>query len=217
MGGRGSSYGAVFVDPMHESKNQGKSEELIVAGMTPTDRGSKYTNQKKTLRFIENKKRNYKKEQLQVLDSYGYVTRAFQGDEHSVGIDADTVKYMKGKIVTHNHPSSFGGTFSKADIHTLSSGMKELRASAKEGTYSMKAGKGADPEGMYRAYVSQEGQIQMDMRKIAHEMASRKWHSEEKYKKESRKAQLSVIDKWYQENAEKYGYTYSFEPKGKKP
>ena len=211
MGGRGSSYGISVIEAVSKFKKGGKVRPLNVAGMTPTDRGSRFTNEKKTLKYIENKKMEIKTEQLQVIDDYGYVTKAFQGDEHSVTVDMGTINYMKDKTVTHNHPAAFGGTFSDADIYTLRYGMKELRASAKEGTYVMRARHGADPEGFMNAYSHSASDLQNKMRRIAKEVARKKWPSYEVFEKENRKSQLKVLDMWYNENASAYGYDYIFE------
>ena len=213
MGGRGSSFGVEVIAAKGILAEQGEVTPLNVAGMTPMDQGSRYTNTDKTLQFIEEKKMQYDKEQLQVIDRHGYVTRAFQGDEHSVAVDLETRAYMRGKVVTHNHPSSYGGTFSDADISCLRMGMCEMRASAKEGNYSMKATKAANPEGFYQAYTKDAAKIQNDMKNIAEKTAAKKWRSYEKYHYENRKAQLEVIHTWYQKNAETYGYQYSFESK----
>jgi hypothetical protein len=213
MGGRGSSYGIEVISAKGISAEQGEVIPLHVAGMTPTDQGSRFTNAEKTLKYLESKKMDYDKEQLQVIDRHGYVTRAFQGDEHSVAVDMETRNYMRGKVVTHNHPDTYGGTFSDADISSLRMGMKELRASAKEGNYSMRAMKAADPTGLYKAYEKDSDKLQNNMYQVAKDMAARNWGSYEKYRHENRKAQLQVIHSWYQKNTEKYGYQYSFEPR----
>ena len=121
MGGRGSSFGVEIIAAVSPYGSQdAEIQELNVAGMTPMDRGSRFTNAEKTLDYLERKKLQETREQVQVLDDYGYVTRAFQGDEHSCAVDDKTQQYARGKIVTHNHPSEYGGTFSDADISFLS-------------------------------------------------------------------------------------------------
>lgn len=211
MGGRGASFGIETASALRIQAEEGEVKPLNVAGMTPMDKGSRFTNTQKTLKYIEKMKRDYREEQLQVIDRHGYVTRAFQGNRHSVAVDMDTRAYMRGKVVTHNHPDTWGGTFSDADINCLRMGMKELRASAKEGNYSMKAMRGADPEGFYQAYVRDAGKIQTEMNQVAYEMANRKWNSYQSYRYENRKAQLRILHEWYQKHAGTYGYQYSFE------
>lgn len=212
MGGRGASFEPVAINIGGASGSDSEEpEELIVAGMTPTYKGSRYTQAKKTLEFIESKKRSYEKEQLQILDEYGYITKAFQGDEHSVAVSSDAVAYMKDKIVTHNHPSDWGGTFSGADISMLQTEVSEMRASANEGTYILRRNKKSDPKGFYHAFKKEEQQLNQKMWEIALELAMKKWSSNKSYKKAQRKAQLEVLHQWYIEHAGQYGYTYLFE------
>ena len=184
MGGRGSSFGVEIIAAVSPYGSQdAEIQELNVEGMTPMHRGSRFTNAEKTLDYLERKKLQETREQVQVLDDYGYVTRAFQGDEHSCAVDDKTQQYARGKIVTHNHPSEYGGTFSDADISFLSLGMKELRASAKEGTYSIKAKKNANPHGLMKAYLRSAPRMQDAMREIALEMARKKYTSKKAYEK----------------------------------
>lgn len=214
MGGRGASFGVETIAALGIQAGEGEIKPLNVVGMTPMDKGSRFTNAKKTLAYIESMKREYEEEQLQVIDRHGYVTRAFQGDRHSVAVDLETRTYMRGKVVTHNHPDTWGGTFSDADLSCLRMGMRELRASAKEGNYSMKALREADPEGLHRAYVRDSGRIESQMKKIAYEMAEKKWSSYKRYRHENRKAQLQVMHEWYESHAKDYGYQYTFEQAG---
>lgn len=211
MGGRGASFEPVVVNVGGGSGGNGSMEELIVAGMTPTYKGSRYTQAKKTLQYIESKKRSYEKEQLQILDDYGYITKAFQGDEHSVSVTPEAIAYMRDKIVTHNHPADWGGTFSGADISMLQTGVCEMRASAKEGTYILRRKKKADPKAFYQDFQSNTREINEQMRAIADNLAKKKWSSKKAYNKAQRKAQLDVVHEWYSHNAERYGYEYLFE------
>lgn len=79
----------------------------------------------------------------------------------------------------------------------------------------MKAMRGADPEGFYKAYERAETRLNGEMLDIARKMAAKKWGSYEMYRHENRKAQIDVIHRWYGRNAEKYGYRYRFEEAGK--
>ena len=105
-------------------------------------------------------------------------------------------------------------SFSDADINSLAMGMKELRASAKEGNYSMKATKTADPVGFHQAYERAASSLQTKMRKVAEQMVAGRWKNYEAYRKENRKAQCQILHGWYAKNAECFGYTYSFGPNG---
>ena len=57
MGGRGSSFGVEIISAVSSHGYQGAEiQELNVAGMTPMDRGSRFTNAEKTLDYLETKK-----------------------------------------------------------------------------------------------------------------------------------------------------------------
>lgn len=211
MGGRGASYG---VSAIAAISSVGISREKVqrihvVADMTPEERA--YVNEKTTLAFLESKKLSYDKEQLQILDQYGFVTTAYQGDEGSVGVDSYGLRQMRGNVVTHNHPGVYGGTFSEADIATLACGMSELRASAIEGSYSLKATKTADPQSFHKAYVRAAPEIQRQMTAIAEANGKKRYKSYEAYVEENRRTQIAVIHQWYEKNAGRYGYEYAFE------
>lgn len=212
IGGRGTHYQTTPFHALSMGTEEGEVYPLNVVGMSPVDRGSRFTNAEKTLEFIEQKKIDYPREQLQVIDKFGYVTRAFQGDEHSVAFDMDTRQYMRGKIVTHNHPSVYGGTFSDADINTLKMGMSEMRASAKEGTYSLKAKRTARPVEFFEAYQRAAAALDKKMYEAAVKVAGRGYRSQREFEKENRRKQLDVLHQWYKKNSGDYGYEYTFIP-----
>lgn len=209
MGGRGASFGTEVMSATSNGNDGSIPERIFVAGMNPGE--MRNMNEEKTLSYIENKKTDMKKEQLQIIDEYGFVTRAYQGNEHSVSLDMDGIRYSNGKIVTHNHPDkAFGGTFSEADISTLRWGQKEMRASAREGVYSMAALKDARPVEFHNAYLKSAPRLQAKMRAIALDCSKRKYSSKAAFDEANRKLQLEVIHKWYIANASKYGYQYTF-------
>lgn len=211
MGGRGASYGESIIAAIGSAGFSGKVQRIqVIADMNPEDRV--FVHERTTLAHIEAYKRSYDKEQLQILDQYGYVTTAYQGTADSVGVDAYGLKQMRGNIVTHNHPGVYGGTFSDADIGTLQCGMTELRASGIEGTYSMRAIKAADPQSFYKAYLRDAPQMQAAMTEIARKNGKKRYKSYKAYVEDNRRTQLAVIHKWYEQNADKYGYSYTFEP-----
>lgn len=209
MGGRGASFGTEVISATSNGNDGSIPERIFVAGMNPSE--MRNMNEEKTLSYIENKKTAMKKEQLQIIDEYGFVTRAYQGNEHSVSVDMDGISYSKDKIVTHNHPdNAFGGTFSEADISTLRWGQKEMRASAKEGVYSMAALKDAQPHEFHNAYLKSAPKLQAKMKEIALECSKHKFASKAAFAETNRKLQLEVIHQWYIRNAAKYGYQYTF-------
>ena len=93
--------------------------------------------QSKTLKQIETKTRNLKKEQLRVVDRDGNVVMQKQGDKNSVSYKVGEAReHFPGNITIHNHPD--GGTFSSADLSDIGHGATEIRAAAPEGTYIMR-------------------------------------------------------------------------------
>lgn len=106
-------------------------EKDRIAGIMPTEA------QDKTLRGIESKTRNLKKEQLRVVDREGNVILQKQGDKHSVQFSRGEARdTFYGNVTIHNHPS--GGTFSTPDIASFGYGATEIRAAAPEGTYTLR-------------------------------------------------------------------------------
>lgn len=93
--------------------------------------------QAKTLRGIESRTRNLKKEQFRVVDREGNVVMEKKGEAHSVSYSVgDAREHFPGNITIHNHPS--GGTFSTADLSDIGYGATEIRAAAPEGTYVLR-------------------------------------------------------------------------------
>lgn len=106
-------------------------EKERMAGIMPTEA------QSKTLRGIESRTRNLKKEQFRVVDRDGNVVMQKQGDANSVTYKVGEARdNFPGNITIHNHPS--GGTFSSADLSDIGYGATEIRAAAPEGTYILR-------------------------------------------------------------------------------
>ncbi len=102
-----------------------------VAGIMPSEA------QAKTLKGIESRTRNLKKEQFRVVDREGNVVMQKQGNRHSVSYTIGEARdNFPGNITIHNHPD--GGTFSSADLSDIGHGATEIRAAAPEGTYIMR-------------------------------------------------------------------------------
>ena len=93
--------------------------------------------QEKTLKGIERRTRNLKKEQLRVVDRDGNVVMQKQGTKDSVSYKiGEAREHFPGNITIHNHPD--GGTFSTADLSDIGHGATEIRAAAPEGTYILR-------------------------------------------------------------------------------
>lgn len=106
-------------------------EKDRIAGILPTEA------QDKTLRGIESRTRNLKKEQLRVVDRDGNVIMQKQGGKHNVNFTRGEARdAFPGNISIHNHPD--GGTFSGADLTAFGYGATEIRAAAPEGTYTLR-------------------------------------------------------------------------------
>lgn len=106
-------------------------EKQLTAGSMPTEA------QTKTLKGIESRTRNLKKEQFRVVDREGNVVMQKQGDAHSVTYKiGEAREHFPGNITIHNHPD--GGTFSTPDLSDIGHGATEIRAAAPEGTYILR-------------------------------------------------------------------------------
>ena len=93
--------------------------------------------QESTLKGIETRTRNLKKEQLRVVDRDGNIILTKQGDKHSVSYSVGEARdNFHGNITIHNHPE--GGTFSSSDLSDIGYGATEIRAASPEGTYILR-------------------------------------------------------------------------------
>ena len=199
-----SASGKGFV--LEKSKG-GNLQPVNVAGMTKGVNGGslRYVSTQETLRQYEASKLNKPNEQMAILDDNGFIVKAYEGDKHSVAyIPEETI----GKVVTHNHPDKYGGTFSDADVAGfLEYGQKEIRASAKEGTYSLRETKkgSGQKDALNKAYAKAQPSLakkaESSLEKVKNAGGSRT---------AQRKAYVDVYHNWYKNNFGKYGYTYTF-------
>ena len=139
-----------------------------------------------------------------LIDKNGKVVAGARGGKHSVGIYYNGSQ--EGMDLTHNHPSGYGGTFSGADIsHLTEAKLHSIRAVAREGTYVMTAKKGANYDGLNRALAK-------DLNRISARggQKAQKYMKAGKSKNQVRKAYVDELHKWYQKNASKYGFSYTF-------
>ena len=104
--------------------------------------------QRSVLETQETKKLKSIHEHAIVVDAQGnQITPEMHGSSRGMRIPVGVMNTPDG-IFTHNHPRGgkdekdlIGGTFSGADLNTFAtSGIKTIRASAAEGTYSMSKG-----------------------------------------------------------------------------
>lgn len=209
--------------------------------------------QAKTLKGIESRTRNLKKEQFRVVDREGNVVMQKQGDKNSVSYSVGEARdNFPGNITIHNHPD--GGTFSSADLSDIGYGATEIRAASPEGTYTLRNlnyrtkwtedQKGwmdmrndieaashdfkthrqlkkelrepyeqqVKPISDKWAKMRSEGASQEELNKIAQEYTE-KWDAlKPQLEQATRKAYVDQYHHWYNANAGKYGFEYSFTP-----
>lgn len=219
MGGRGSSSSSSG-NPVSDifggsGMSADKTTDINLAGLTPID-GNK-VNGEATLASVEARSAGLNHEQLYVIDSDGFVVAASDGNAGSVGITARTARNLKGNVMTHNHPrddSAYsGGPFSYGDISCLKYGMKEMRASASEGTYSLKAGNKANGAGFAAYMLKNRGEINKGMASASSKIKAQNYSSEKALHAAKFNAEMQWLSGWYSQNASKFGYTYSFTKK----
>lgn len=201
FGGRGAySYGGSTKGGKLKKGRRSPSEQLDVSSLA----GFPVKIQNEFEKFLDMKSNAV--EYGYLIDKNGKVVAGARGGKHSVGIAYEGSQ--EGMLFTHNHPSGYGGTFSGEDIsHLTESRLRGIRAVAREGTYSISAKKGANYDGLNRALARDLGKIE----KAGVSKAS-KYRASGKSSNEVRKAYVDVLHKWYQTNASKYGFTYTFTP-----
>ena len=211
MGGRGSNAIKRKIQGYIKGEigNIGFVQPIPLAGMN-VDVANGVTS-RKTLDFIEKQyKKGMGKEQLQILDGDGWVIGAYQGQRHNVAFPPGEIT---GRVATHNHPQGWGGTFSEADISSLKERPREMRASAAEGVYSMKATGRARAEAFYNALEKAMPRIEQQMHRAALKSFTTRVPKIANPKSRAivlRRDALNPLHRWYQRNAPKYGFEYTF-------
>lgn len=214
VGGRGSSFGGsgegndteVYDWLAHLGETRGKLQPIDIA---------KYQGQ--SLEQIERRLRILKHEEAFVFDKNGSVIAAYKGNAHSVALPAELLQ-EKDIMVTHGHPKStaeFGGTFSFADMRNmLKSNWAEHRATAGgqgEMNYILRKTPKADAEGFYnqinRDYVDLRQQMQ-NKYDAAYKQEKDKGSDMPKVLHRARQEAVGVLNAYYKNTAEKYGYEY---------
>lgn len=199
MGGRGATISGRTKGGKLMPSGGGKSERIDT---------SNWGFQVKVKSDFEKYFGSEKVEHAFILDKDGNVKGGFKGGRHSVGVDPSLLK--AGDTLTHNHPSSYGGTFSPADVAGLTNNkLAEVRAVAKEGTYSLKATKTANHEAFNRALAKDMKSIREQATKNASKVKRESYTKKSDYDKASRKAYVDTLSSWYKKNASKYGFKYT--------
>lgn len=213
-----------LLDFLAEEGNFAPSEPLDIALFNPESKNREVDPQK-NLEFCEkkffdreDKRTNKAKEHMAIIDGdTGYVVDVAMGDETSVGITTRALRHIKNSIVTHSHPSTLkypdvGGTFSLADVRSLSLGMKELRAVGVEGTYSLKTDSTSDVKGFIERVEKDKYKIQAKLEKVHNRCVDKVEKGEYKSKKafwtDNSMKQHEVLHRYYQKVAKEYGIEY---------
>lgn len=136
---------------------------------------------------------------------------AFQGNRHSVGMDAAALTATSS--MTHNHPDARrGGTFSFQDIstHTMQD-LRRSRAAGREGTYYLNATNKARPEAFNRRVAKDIPRLEKRMRKASDSVVKRfrnKEITEAQMRGMQRQVIVGELHKYYKRVAPQYGYVY---------
>lgn len=200
------------------------SEPLDIAFFNPESK-NRLVDPEKNLEYCEkkfldreDKRTNKGREHLAIIDGdTGYVVDVAMGDATSVGITTRALRHIKNSIVTHSHPSTqlypdVGGSFSLADIRSLSLGMKELRAVGVEGTYSLKTDSTSDVAGFIKRVEKDKYMIQSKLENVHNRCCLKADKGEYKSKKafwtDNSMKQHEVLHRYYQNVAKEYGIEY---------
>jgi hypothetical protein len=186
-----------------------EGDDLNVAGWT-VEAGSRFVDKANTIKGVEDRIRDLDHEQLAIIDSQGYVVAAVDGSEHSVGLTAKAMKYVKGNDVYHNHPN--GGTLSTTDVITAgNTGVKSISAVSKNmgKTYTLTATSKANGAGLANAMKKAEKGLYSQWQKEIDSMVGKKFSSEASWKKAVNKKWNNIMGDWMSNNAGKYGYKYT--------
>lgn len=164
---------------------------------------------KATLHDVEEKRRSLDYEVGTIIDREGNIIDVIQGGEHQVSVEDGVLNDL---IFTHNHPS--GGCFSDGDIHSMiTDNLLELRASTPQGTYyslvrTPKADKYSTFEYDFKkanSIVAATKQVQEDLKKgliTKQDIKEKGFNIYIEYMSKS-------VEKFLEENAEKYGYIFT--------
>ena len=167
--------------------------------------------------------RRRKKEVLIVFDNTGQAIKAYQGGRHSVAFPVDEAIKWKGFTVTHNHPGGvhmegFGGTFSFEDMRNATvyeyGSHRAVAAGQGEKNYILRAGPDARPMELNRRIAADIPALRERMREVAKNVEKEYSQKSEKYKNYghavhvARQKSVGVLNSYYREVAEQYGYIY---------
>lgn len=208
MGGRGSSSysnGATGGNSdLVVVVGGGSGDELPLAGQTAFYDGGK-ADTRTTLVGFEDRKHGLGHEEMLMVDQEGFARGYFSGDRGSVSFRIPKHAKTSELSITHNHPlgdgRSTGGTFSAADMRVLATyGFKEIRATAAEGTYSLRPTGRANKTGFLKALAHYDSTV----------ASKTKASVRAGDKRSTIDISLDHANSWVKQTAKKYGYEYTF-------
>lgn len=162
-------------------------------------------------------------ETLIAFDKTGKPVKAYKGNSRSVSFPESEAYKWKGYTVTHNHPDTYGGTFSFADMRNVCKyEYGQHRAVAIEGTYIIKTTKKSD-------FIKLRNTIATNMRGLETKMNEINKEEQLKYlntPKENRMSLKSfntivrqkycgVLHRFYKKICNECGFVYTVKPKKK--
>lgn len=219
MGGRGSgsmSYG-------NSGNPQGKPVVIVWgdAGGEPTNPlplagktafyGGNRTDTAATASKFEDESYGLGHEELLFIDNDGFARAYFTGNSGSVSFTLPKNVKVSDLTATHNHPigdgRSIGGTFSAADMGVLARyGLKEMRATSVEGSYSLKPTSRADSQGFLKALSRYDSTVSAKTKASVRAGDTRPTID----------ILLEHAHNWVSDTAPKYGYDYTFKKRAAK-
>ena len=224
MGGRsgssgigGSAGGSKFVKEINGTGKIDLSDNPLKYG--PKD----YTVNKRNRDAVDKFEQTHFKDKVEhgvLIDKDGNIVEQNSGGKGEVTLKKSS--YGKATTMSHNHPSDtgmLGGSFSEADIKPFVEvrGLKTMRATAKEGTYSISKREGFDGKGFQRYNNTQRNKYRRQMNDRLSSLQSqyeRKEISYAKYLTERNKTKnkyLVNMHNSYIDGQSKYGYSYTLE------
>ena len=214
FGGRGSKIGLGIKKMLSDFENTG------VGKGTPHEiDASRY----QTLEEWEKEILHRDYETLIAFDEKGKPVKAYKGNSGSVAFPPSEANKWKGYTVTHNHPDTYGGTFSFADMRNLCKyKYGEHRAVAREGTYIVKKTKESNFENLKRTVATNMYLLESKMKQISKQEQVKYLNTpiEQRVSRKSfntmvRQKYCGILHKFYKKVCEECGFIYILKSKNK--
>lgn len=161
---------------------------------------------KRVLHEIESKKQGLECEVLTIISPNGKILGEYQGTSHTVKVPEKDYSKCKGNILTHNHADN--RTFTDIDIFFfINSGAEETRVSTDNGKYySLEVKNKKLQKELWSAFQNDKvGFTQKIVHRLGRELDIATFVMTD----EIRDLTAVDIDNWLEENANKYGCSYT--------